>query len=139
MSQYIPQQKTPHLVNDKQNFIYLDKLDQQIDQFSDFIEASSKSTNGVMSNICYFLCCCRCICFRNLKHGKGSCRRFMTSEIYYNSNEIFFGELMQCKLIMEKNFEGKQLFIPAQDGKNQPVIDCMFFPATHGDLIEVDP
>ena len=31
----------------------------------------------------------------------------MTSEIYYNSNEIFFGDLMQCKLIMEKNFEGK--------------------------------
>ena len=52
---------------------------------------------------------------------------------------MLFGELMQCKLIMEKNFEGKQLFIPAQEGKTQPVIDCMFFPATHGDIIQLDP
>lgn len=103
----------PNLVNDKENFLNLDKLDQQIENFAEYILASSKSTNGFFNNLCYYMSCCRCLCFRNLKHGKGSCRRHMTSDIYYNSNEIFFGELMQCKLIMEKNFEGKQLFIPS--------------------------
>jgi hypothetical protein len=29
--------------------------------------------------------------------------------------------------------------IPSIPGKNQPEIDCMFFPATHGDNIELDP
>ena len=29
--------------------------------------------------------------------------------------------------------------IPSITGKNQPEIDCMFFPATHGDNIELDP
>jgi pimeloyl-ACP methyl ester carboxylesterase len=37
---------------------------------------------------------------------------------------------------MEKNFEGKQFQITSH---NQPSIDCMFFPATHGDNITVDP
>lgn len=36
---------------------------------------------------------------------------------------------------MEKNFEGKQFKI---EGKNQPTIDCMFFPSTHGDTISID-
>lgn len=40
---------------------------------------------------------------------------------------------------MEKNFEGKQFMIPSIPGRNQPKIDCMFFPATHGDKIVLDP
>ena len=40
---------------------------------------------------------------------------------------------------MEKNFEGKQFMIPSIKGRNQPKIDCMFFPATHGDKIVLDP
>jgi hypothetical protein len=40
---------------------------------------------------------------------------------------------------MEKNFEGKQFMIPSIPGRKEPKIDCMFFPATHGDVIELDP
>ena len=40
---------------------------------------------------------------------------------------------------MEKNFEGRQFLIPSIPGRNQPMIDCMFFPATHGDKIVIDP
>ena len=40
---------------------------------------------------------------------------------------------------MEKNFEGKQFMIPSIPGRQQPEIDCMFFPATKGDKIELDP
>jgi hypothetical protein len=29
--------------------------------------------------------------------------------------------------------------IPSIPGRNQPEIDCMFFPATHGDSIDLDP
>ena len=29
--------------------------------------------------------------------------------------------------------------IPSVPGRNQPKIDCMFFPATHGDVVELDP
>jgi len=52
---------------------------------------------------------------------------------------MLFGDLYQSILIMEKNFEGKQFMIPSIPGKHQPEIDCMFFPATHGDTIELDP
>lgn len=39
---------------------------------------------------------------------------------------------------MERNFGGKQFTIqPSKSG--QPQIDCMFFPATHGDNIVLDP
>ena len=37
------------------------------------------------------------------------------------------------------NFEGKQFKIPSVPGRNQPKIDCMFFPATQGDEIELEP
>jgi len=40
---------------------------------------------------------------------------------------------------MEKNFEGKHFMIPTMPGRNQPKIDCMFFPATHGDEICLEP
>ena len=40
---------------------------------------------------------------------------------------------------MEKNFEGKHFMIPSIPGRNQPKLDCMFFPATHGDTIEYEP
>ena len=60
----------------------------------------------------------------------------MNHHIYDSRNEILFGELTQCRLIMEKNFEGKQFLIKSN---NQPAIDCMFFPATHGDTISLDP
>jgi hypothetical protein len=32
---------------------------------------------------------------------------------------------------MQKNFGGKQFIIP--ETKSEPSIDCMFFPASHGD------
>jgi hypothetical protein len=40
---------------------------------------------------------------------------------------------------MNKNFGGTQFLIPSVPGRNQPKLDCMFFPATHGDLVELDP
>jgi len=40
---------------------------------------------------------------------------------------------------MEKNFEGKQFLIPSVPGRKQPSLDCMFFPATHGDEIVIEP
>ena len=40
---------------------------------------------------------------------------------------------------MEKNFEGKQFKIPEDARKGYPTVDCMFFPATHGDEIQIDP
>jgi len=40
---------------------------------------------------------------------------------------------------MNKNFGGTQFLIPSVPGRNQPKLDCMFFPATHGDVVELDP
>jgi len=40
---------------------------------------------------------------------------------------------------MEKNFEGKHFMIPSVPGRHQPELDCMFFPATHGDEIVINP
>lgn len=60
----------------------------------------------------------------------------MNDSIYDSSDNILFGELLQCQLIMEKNFEGKHCMI---QNKGKPDIDCMFFPATLGDEVEVYP
>lgn len=38
---------------------------------------------------------------------------------------------------MERNFGGKQFIIPAKNG--EPPIDVMFFPATFGDKVTIDP
>ena len=38
---------------------------------------------------------------------------------------------------MQKNFGGKHFMIPSSNG--HPPIDCMFFPATHGDNVTLDP
>ena len=40
---------------------------------------------------------------------------------------------------MNKNFGGTQFLIPSVPGRNQPKLDCMFFPATHGDVVTLDP
>lgn len=62
----------------------------------------------------------------------------MNQNIYKSSNDMIFGELTQSRLIMEKNFEGKQFLI--QDRRNAfPKIDCMFFPSTQGDDVVLDP
>jgi hypothetical protein len=50
---------------------------------------------------------------------------------------LLFGDLEQLKLIMERNFGGKQFLIPAKNGA--PKIDLMFFPATFGDDVMLDP
>jgi hypothetical protein len=60
----------------------------------------------------------------------------MNYSLHKSSNEILFGDLTQCKLIMEKNFEGKQFVI---ESLNKPKIDCMFFPATTKEVVELDP
>ena len=46
---------------------------------------------------------------------------------------------MQCRLIMERNFGGSQFIIPSVPGRGQPDIDIMFFPASYGDEIKLDP
>ena len=86
------------------------------------VDESSVSTNTFCGICSYFLCCCKCLCFRN------KCKRYIDEKIYRSSNEILFGDLIQCRLIMEKNFEGKQFII--DDGSHLPKIDCMFFPST---------
>jgi hypothetical protein len=69
------------------------------------VEEASVTTNTCCRNLAYFCCFCKCICVRN------GCKKFLSPDIYDSSNEILFGELTQCKLIMEKNFEGKQFII----------------------------
>ena len=125
--------KLPIVKNTENNKENLDSLEQEIEVFSNMIEASSASTNTWCRNLTYFFCFCNCICVRN------RCKKFLTAEIYESSNEILFGELTQCKLIMEKNFEGKQFMIDQDPERGLPAVDCMFFPATHGDFITLDP
>jgi len=40
---------------------------------------------------------------------------------------------------MERNFGGKQFLIPSVQGAGQPEIDVMFFPATYGEDVVLDP
>ena len=61
----------------------------------------------------------------------------MDSDIYDSTNEMVFGGLVQNRLIMEKNFEGKQFII---DGKGkQPNLDSMFFSCEKEDIVGLDP
>ena len=125
--------KLPIVKNDNNNKALLNSLEEEIDIFSSMVEESGVTTSTCCRNLAYFICFCNCICFRN------GCKRYLTPKIYESSNEIFFGELTQCKLIMEKNFEGKQFIIEQDSSRGLPAIDCMFFPATHGDTISLDP
>lgn len=122
----------PKIRPDPQNYSRLNQLESLVDVFDDIVDRASVSTNSYSRICCYFICCCKCVCFRN------KCRRYMNQTIYRSSNEVVFGELTQSKLIMERNFEGKQ-FIIRDPQHRHPNIDCMFFPSTEGDDIIVDP
>ena len=91
----------PKIRPDPQNYSRLNQLESLVDVFDDIVDRASVSTNSYSRICCYFICCCKCVCFRN------KCRRFMNQTIYRSSNEVVFGELTQSKLIMERNFEGK--------------------------------
>lgn len=91
----------PKIKNDSQNYNRLNQLEDFVDVFSDLVERASVTTNSYGRIICYFMCCCKCVCFRN------KCRRFLNQNMYRSSNDMLFGELTQSRLIMEKNFEGK--------------------------------
>jgi hypothetical protein len=101
--------KLPSLINDENNQKFMNSLEEKIDVFSNMVDQASKTTNSILSNLVYFSCFCKCICFRN------GCKKFLTHHIYNSRNEHLFGELTQCKLIMEKNFEGKQFKITGHD------------------------
>jgi hypothetical protein len=93
--------KLPSLKNDQETQKFLDALEMKIDVFSNMVDQAAKGTNSICGNFFYLFCFCKCICLRN------GCKKNLTHKIYDSSNEILFGELTQCKLIMEKNFEGK--------------------------------
>lgn len=85
-------------------------------------------------------CICRCLYYYLSCCNFSCCRWSRFFRPNQDGNHPFiFGDLNQCSRIMEKTFEGKQFMIPSIKGRNQPKIDCMFFPATHGDIIELDP
>jgi hypothetical protein len=46
---------------------------------------------------------------------------------------MLFGDLEQNMLIMQKNFSGKHFMIDSIKGRNQPKIDCIFFPVTQNE------
>lgn len=50
---------------------------------------------------------------------------------------MIFGDYEQCRHILKKNFEGKHFMIPSMKGRQQPELDCMFFPCTLGDNIRL--
>lgn len=114
----------------------LDELESLIDQVSDMVEKAGKTTNTVCGVLCYLSCCCRCLCCRSMTRGEQRKRCFINHELFRPSNEILFGDLIQSRLIMEKNFEGRQFSIRAA---GKPNIDCMFFPSTQGDEVVLDP
>lgn len=63
----------------------------------------------------------------------------MGYRIYQSSQNILFGDLLQCRLIMERNFGGTHFQIPTVPGRNLPEVDVMFFPATFGETVVMDP
>ena len=69
------------------------------------------------------------------KSGKSSWD-MMDYRDFTSRNEVLFGHLVQSRLIMERNFEGKKFDICSQ---GKPTIDCMFFPSTQGDEVKLDP
>ena len=94
------------------------------------IQEAGVAKHQCCKGFAYYLSCCKCICFRN------GCKRYMNSNIYQSSNDALFGELLQCKLILERNFDGAAFQIHSE---SEPDIDCMFFPASHGEKIVLDP
>ena len=126
-----PQQDVPNVASDQNNLIAIDALEDAVDKFADMVIQNGKTRNTFCRVLCYYVCCFKCICIRN------KCRRTFDQDIYQSSNDTVFGDLLQCKLIMQRNFGGKHFMIPAT--KTQPSIDCMFFPATHGDVVTLDP
>jgi len=63
----------------------------------------------------------------------------MDYKIYQSSHNTLFGDLTQCRLIMERNFGGTHFKVPSSPGGKLPVIDVMFFPATFGEEVTLDP
>lgn len=108
------------------NLTLVAKLDQISEDFIDVIEDSK---SGCLS-LCYILTCCKCFRFACCR-----CSRFFKQSLTAYDN-IIFGQLDQSRIIMERNFKGKQFFIPSVKGRSQPQIDCMFFPCTSSDVID---
>ena len=52
-----------------------------------------------------------------------------------NFDDLIFGRLDQAKFILMETFDGKHFMVDGPDG-NQ--IDCMFFPCTNKEEIQVD-
>mmetsp|Transcript_18098 Transcript_18098/g.30899 ORF Transcript_18098/g.30899 Transcript_18098/m.30899 type:complete len:412 (+) Transcript_18098:1124-2359(+) len=124
--------KLPILAIHNSSFVLnqLKKLEKLAEEFNILVEQSGRSRNTCCRVLCYFLCCCNCACCR--------CSRFFRTSTS-KASRMLFGDLDQSRIIMEKNFKGKQFMIESVPGRNQPKIDCMFFPATQGDLIELQP
>ena len=57
--------------------------------------------------------------------------------IPYDNADMLFGDYNQCRFILNKSFQGKHFMIPSIPGRNQPKIDCMFFPCTLDDDIRL--
>lgn len=55
----------------------------------------------------------------------------------YDNADMLFGDYNQCRFILNKSFQGKHFMIPSIPGRNQPQIDCMFFPCTLDDEIQL--
>lgn len=126
--------RIPDLKDNEQTKSNMLKLEALVDEFAELVERSGRTRNTLCRILCYYLSCCKCICCRCTRFlQRGACKQRNQAE------DLLFGDLYQSKLIMEKNFEGRQFLIPSIPGRNQPQIDCMFFPATHGDKIVLDP
>jgi hypothetical protein len=52
----------------------------------------------------------------------------------FQCKDVLFGRIDQAKLILKMTFEGKQYFVEGADS-NQ--IDCMFFPCTQKEEVEL--
>lgn len=127
-------QNAPTVRTDEKNKKQIMKLEDLIDKFTELVDESGKSKNTICRILLYFVFCCNFACCRCSRFfQRGPCKQ------KNQANGLLFGDLYQSKLIMEKNFEGKQFMIPSVRKRNQPEIDCMFFPATHGDKIVIDP
>ena len=40
---------------------------------------------------------------------------------------------------MKQNFDGYHFMIPSIPGRNQPKLDCMFFPSTSNEKVDLEP
>ena len=116
----------------------LDRLGELADEFAQVVELSGRSRNTACRMICYYLCCCNFACFRRTRFltkdkGRPCCSRERSRP------DVIFGDLDQCRLVLGKTFGGRQFMIPSVPGRRQPKLDCMFFPATTGDEVTLDP